>query len=192
MRLLALLIVAATLLTVPTTNAIYIETPLRVTADPAQAQAGDDVGFGVAPANDSAKERFAGKTLRAAYSYDSSENADDATLQSPLPDVTLGDAATASFRWTIPAELDDRNVFVSLYDGEELVGTVHIAVGDAPPMLMATGGPANDDGAIEPDTRETTQDDATPQANDKQAVPGLLTFGALVAIGLAAYALRRR
>ena len=166
----------ALLLLAPGAQAVFIETPLRLTPADAEAQPGDGLAFDVAPTNDSSGAAYAGKTLRVRFTTDA-QSPEQAT-EGDAGTVTLDDKATGAFTWVVPAEVDDLNVILSLMDGEEVVGTAHVRVGDAEPVMYAQGEGLEGGEALagEPEPTPATQKDA----------PG---FTALAILGGAAVAI---
>ena len=154
----ALLLLALTLVLAPTGRAVFIETPLRLTPSSVEADVGDALQFDVAPANDSAAAQYAGRTLTLHYAYDAETEGQQAGGDAGT--VTLDDQGAGRFTWTVPADVDDKNVFLSLMDGDEGVGSAHVRVGDAPPTMFAAGGMENGGGEVveETPTPETQKD----------------------------------
>ena len=186
MHRLALPLLLVCLLAAPSASAVIVETPLTLDADKDAAQVGDAVLVTVAPRNESAARDYASRTLRVQYTYDAAEEGGEGRT-GEAGSVTLDADARGSFTWVVPQEVDDMNVFVVVMDGEETAGSVHVAVGDAPPVMFATGGepPAPETGGEEPP--------ATSPEDAQRGVPFVGgAFAALVAAGAALLLARRR
>ena len=140
--LLAILLLAAA----PGAQAVFIETPLRFSPVDADAEVGDELRFDVAPANDSAAAQYAGRTLQVRYATDA-ESPEQST-RGEAGTVALDGKATGVVTWTVPADVDDKNVLLQVVDGEEVLATAHVRVGDAEPVMYATGGPAGGGGEV--------------------------------------------
>lgn len=125
----------------------------------------------------------------------------DPYVYGTIATVTLTAKSTASTTWTIPAEVDDRNVAIQVLDADgKLLGIAHVAVGDAIPMmyLAMENGPANGeplpaDGAPDgpaagsPETPQGPANEAR-DTNDSKNVPApgaLLALGALAGVAVA-------
>lgn len=192
-------------------EALYIMTPLHATADKPHANVGDDIVVTIVPEpeNETAARDWAGQTVRVHYGYDTMEGAEG--LEEPpagethqrilITDaLTLDEGARGEFRWTVPAEVDDRNVAlqVTAADGT-LLAMANIAVGDAPPMLMAaTGAPdagaeegTPREGAGEPIRSDVVEDEAQDDARSDVPALGALAGLAVLAV-VALVAARRR
>lgn len=188
-------------------DAIYIVTPLTLSPTDVEADVGDALQFDVAPHPDAEGASYAGRTLTVRYGYDPHEAAaneeppsdpdgtvssddappEDASILRDAQTITLDDASKASFTWTVPAEVDDKNVWITLVDEQnESVANANVNVGDAPPRMYALMEGSQGDGAPVQTDAEAVQDDAT---NDVPA-PGVLALA--VGAGLVALALRRR
>lgn len=212
-----LLLVATTLVASGPASAMYMITPLALNASAYDTQVGDLLKFTITPNADHEGPSWAGQTIRVQYNYDPNEGREPASNESPdaavsdgedqaspyvfvdLPGVTLDEKESGAFEWTIPADVDDRNVFVVLLsaDGETLA-SVNVRVGDAAPlmMLMAGNGPTEVEQTPVTDTAAPPADDAAaPQTQDETSannVPALGLGGALVAAGVAVALLARR
>lgn len=199
--LLAVLLIALALLA-PTAHAVYVMTPLRLTPVDSEGDVGDELGFQVEPDPESDRS-YAGATVRLRYEWDPDEGNESAPPDEPTsdadvrrgtgPSVTLDAKGQGTFTWTIPAEVDDRNVALSLIDDAgEAVAFAYLRVGDAEPQFrtMVGGGPG---GAIEPGEHATTPQ-PTGRAEDTTTNDTLAPapFAALAVLALAAIAARRR
>lgn len=121
---------------------------------------------------------------------DSREN--DAYVYATIATLTLSAASTGTFAWTVPVEVDDRNVFVTvLSESGKTLASAHVAVGDAPPIMMAMEG-APDEHVVEDDV--PAADDAARNSDDdaRRSVPAAAPLLVLIAAGLVAVALRQR
>ncbi|HWH08095.1 MAG TPA: hypothetical protein VNX21_02780, partial [Candidatus Thermoplasmatota archaeon] len=107
-------------------------------------------------------------------------------VQGDAATVTLDDASAGSFTWTVPAEVDDRNVLLQVMDGDEPVATAHVRVGDAEPMMHATGGgsPGGPVGGAEPvGEDEPPAEEASGGARESPGFTALaIVGGACVAV----------
>lgn len=220
-RLPLLLGLAAALLLAGPAQAIYVVTALRLDPSSAEGEVGDAITFNATPSEDWDGPSFAGATVTLFWNYDPEEgqhpppedpdapvSSDDQNATDPEPThvereadaVTLDEASRATFTWTIPPEVDDRNVFLTLRDGEgEVLANAHVRVGDAAPMafLMAEGGsdadkaasgePALGEPAGAPAEGDARAGDATRDAPG----PGVLALLAAL-VGGAMVATRRR
>lgn len=208
----AVIATAVLLATASTASAVYVHTPLRLSAPGDHADVGDAVEFTLEPNDDTNVTEWAGRTLRVVYSYDANEGADgsepDASTDSSgmregvvLESLALDDAARATFTWTIPADVQDKNVNIAVVneDGDG-AAFAYLAIGDAPPVMRTTSSPDdgreidNGDGDGEP--LPPASDDEARQSgaadDSSRTVPGLAVGGALVAAGAVAVALARR
>lgn len=183
-------------------SAIYIETPLALEASDREVEAGDVVVFQVRAL--SGAEPYAGATVRVVYAFDANETGegpdgptDSASFQERvlLDRLVLGAKADGTFEWTVPAEVDGRNVdVIILSQGDERLAFEYLAVGDAPPQMriMAGSGPA---GGPEPHLEDADGQDAADgsdrQADARESVPGAGVLGVLALLGGVAL-LRRR
>lgn len=205
------------LLTAAPASAIFIVTPLTLTPSQNEAEVGDEIVFDLGPNEEYDGETdHAGKPVRVQWGYDTSEPSENGTTDEPtseednpyvyrdLANLTLDAQSRASFRWTVPEEVDDENVFVTVLsaDGETLA-SAHIAVGDAEPIMMVMSGPAGgepvEEGGEEPlmngdGPADTSGGDAGEGAADDAArnTPAAGFVAAAAGLGLAAFALRRR
>lgn len=180
--LLAMLLLAAA----PGAQAVFIETPLRLSPTDAEAEVGSEMRFDVAPANDSAAAQYAGRTLQVRYATDA-ESPEQST-RGEAGTVALDDKATGVVTWTVPADVDDKNVLLQVVDGEEVLATAHVRVGDAEPVMYATGGPANGGGQVV-EGGEPLASEPPPGNKDESASPNESPgFTALAILGAAAVA----
>lgn len=178
-------------------QALYVMTPLRISPTDSEGHVGDGLRFDVAPDPES-NVSYAGQTLTIRYEWDPMEGAerssdepvsDDSARHGTSGTVTLDAKGTGSFTWTIPAEVDDRNVGLSLVDDAgEKVAFAYVRVGDAEPQarIMAGGGGAPLEGG-EPLPEPTSQGDASTKGT-----PGAAPLAVAAVVGLAALALARR
>ena len=217
-----LLLVASLMVAGGPATAIYVITPLTMTASANEAQVGDELTFDLAPNPDHEGPSYAGASVRVQYGWDRMEgqhepsenpnetvSSDDETENThevrDLTTVTLDGESRGSFTWTIPEEVDDRNVFVTiLSEKDETLASAHVRVGDAEPMMFALRSGSGAEPAMEgapegtpPATTEGGAEDATTttdEARDEGGndVPGVGLLAAAAAVGLAALALRRR
>lgn len=181
MRRILLATIASLLLVASPASAMMIQTPLVVESDVEHAQVGDDVLFSIHPQNRSEADRYGGRTLRAEYRYDATEDGREAG-HGAVGNATLAADATGSFRWTVPAEANATNVWITLFDGEDVVGTAHLPVGDAPPIMFALGGGPADSGPV---------DEPAAQSSGARTVP-FAGIGLLVAAAVGVALLVRR
>lgn len=134
----AALVVGLLALTAPS-QALFVETPLRLTADKGEADPGQKVNFTVDAANDTAQAQYQGKSVR--VTWENLEGDEGSPKGGEVLASLLLDAkAHATFDWTLPEATRDKNVFVVLWDGSDRLGQAHIRVGNAPPMAFITGG----------------------------------------------------
>lgn len=184
MRAFVFVALLACLSILPVASAVLVEMPLNVTPDRDHAEVGDEVEFTATLANSSWREDLAGRTFRVEATYDGGE---DGATPAPIAvgNVTLDADASGTFRWTIPASVDDKNVFVTILRGEDGLGSAHVPVGDAPPIMFATGGGPADSGPS-----ETTDNDPSPETG--RGIPGPAAALVLVVLGALAWAARRR
>ncbi|HUR69213.1 MAG TPA: hypothetical protein VM370_08200 [Candidatus Thermoplasmatota archaeon] len=193
MRSWMLMIGATTcLLVFPLGSASMVETPLAVEPDPQAAEVGDVVTFHVTLLNASWKDRLAGHTYRVDFTHDGETEGADVTI-GRIGNVSLDEKAEGTFEWTIPAEVDDQNVFVTIMDGDEGIGSAHIAVGDAPPIMFAAGGGPSTVDDVPPAEGGTDASGEEREPTPAKDVPGLgaglLGLATLAAVLLAS---RRR
>lgn len=186
MQRIAFPLLLACLLALPSAAAVIVETPLVLDADRDAAEVGDTVVVAAEPRNESAAREYASRTLRVQYTYDAAEEG-GASRTGEAGTLTLDADGRGSFTWVVPQEVDDMNVFLVVLTGEEeTAGSVHVPVGDAPPIMFATGG--------EPPAPETPAEEPTTSVEgDARGVP--FAGPALVALGVAGAALlaaRRR
>lgn len=160
-------------------SAIFIETPLRLAADQNEVESGDTIRFHVEPATNESREQFADKPVIVRWSpYDENGTAQDPRLL--RDDLILDADARLAFEWLVPAEADDRNVFITIERSEEVLAQTMIVVGDAEPLLMAMSGEA-------PDPRPMERNNAVGDETAKAPGAGiLLALGAVAVVVLAA------
>lgn len=172
--LMGLLATATLLLAAGPASAALLITPLRIETPGGNAvEVGDDKDFTVAPWEEGAAGNWSGKAVRVIW-RDLADEAQTGTIRDAL---TLDEKAAGRFHWTIPAAVDGKNIFVVLLgDKDELLAELHLAVGDAEPVLFNRGGPA-DTGPI----------DQAPQSEGGRTVPGPGALTAVLALaGIAA------
>lgn len=197
MRTLAALPLLATLLlaAAPGAQAVFIETPLHFSPGSADAEVGQELRFDVAPANDSAAAQYAGRTLQVRYATDA--ESPEQSARGEAGTVALDDKAAGVVTWTVPADVDDRNVLLQIVDGEEVLATAHVRVGDAEPVMYATGGPSAGGGEVveggEPLASEPApgNEDESGGAKESPGFTALVLAGG-AAIAVLALGLRRR
>lgn len=188
-------------------QAIYLATPMHLSSDAGQYKVGDEASFTVTPENETVAQEWAGRTLQVRYGYDKnegqgpSEDGEDTYVSSVLlAELKLDEKASATFKWTIPAEVDDRNVDVTLFFGEEAVAFNPIAIGDAEPRMYAMSGPGK--GAAEQGTPPEMESPPADTGSGEEAagepaaktVPGIGMIALVGTLGAAALgvALARR
>jgi hypothetical protein len=171
-------------------QALLIQTPLHLTADRSEAQAGDDVQFRVAPSNESARAAWQGRAVRVVWEVvDTGEGAEGSGAPAGglvREELALDGRAEAAFAWAIPAAADDQNIFVVLQDregGDDRLGQVHLRIGDAPYVAFFMGGPA-DATAATGDVNDTAQGPPSRAPTPGPAVVAIL--GVLVAVAVLA------
>lgn len=204
LRLLAVVALAFAVLA-PTGQAIYIVTPLTLVASAPEAEVGDTLDLDVAPNaehENGTAERWGGRTVHVRYAWDPHEGEEHTTEEPREETRTAGDLALdaegrGTLAWTVPAEVDDRNVHlrVESEDGEFLA-RFDLVVGDAEPMyyLAAETGPAGGGPVVdEPRTPLESGEDAPPGSGDAdRATPGAgLAVVAAAAVAAALVARRR-
>ncbi len=202
------------LATATTADALYIRTPLQVHTDNSEADVGDTLPFNVTATDEEGATAWSGKTVTVRWSYDPNEGSENPPAEDePYPEpvsgtllesLALDEKATATFTWTVPAEVDNKNVAIRLEDETgELLAIQHIAIGDAVPMMMIamtgpggelpeqtnseTDTPANPDGVQNDDTPTEKTDTAKPRS-----VPSIGVLALVGAIGLLALVANRR
>lgn len=204
--ILAVIAAAALLATAAPADAVYIETPLVIEAPDDHAEVDDTIEFtiGPNPNNASAQEQWAGKTVNVRYSYDKNEGQDGHHGDEPvsnqgytegtiLDGLTLDEKARGTFTWTIPSEVDDRNVNIFLEeDGhDERLAFAYLAVGNATPMMHAMSGPSDGEPEIGPEDKES-HDDAVSDTNEAAGIAAAGLLGTLALAGVAVALVRRR
>lgn len=222
------LLVAAMLALSAHASAVYTITPLRLQASANEGEVGDEIAFDLSANPDHEGPSYAGQTVTARYSYDphegehqasedpeapvsnesSGEESDSPYVHADITQVALDEKSSGAFVWTIPAEVDDRNVFIVILSADnETLASSHVRVGDAEPMMFtmqegAPGSPEPVTGDAEPadGSGETLTPSPSPtptpeesEGNDTPAL-GLVATLAAVAAGAAglAHARRRR
>lgn len=174
-RALMLIALAALLAAAPPASAVFIETPLRILADPQHPNVGDKVTFEVSPWNESTRKAWAGRTV----GFEVADH--EGGHRERLFDVTLDDKAAASFSWTIPSSRDKENLIVSLVASKERLAFAHVPVGEAEPIAFTMGGGGS----------EQVLDDATPSP-PPAPTPGPPFVAVALAAFAAALAMRRQ
>lgn len=174
----------ACLLFVPFVSAVLVQTPLAVSPSKRDPAVGAEVTFAVTLQNQSAKAQFAGRTFPVQFTHDASTEGADPVVGN-VGNVTLDANAAGTFRWTVPASAQDKNVFVTVLDGNETLGTAHVAVGNAPAIMFAEGGGAG------PVANESAG--PTPTPSSARSVPmGGLVLVVLSVVGSALLLRSRR
>lgn len=121
--------------------------------------------------------------------------AEDPYTYATIATLTLGASSTGTAAWTVPAEVDDHNVFVTvLSESGDTLASAHIAVGDAPPIMWAAMEGAPDDTKVVEDTPPADRDDAGGESADDtgRVVPAAAPVAALAAVAALALLARRR
>lgn len=195
----ACLLVIALLGILPTADALYIRTPLTLNADETQADVGDSVTFriGTDPENASAASDWGGKNVVIAYTWDPNEGdpspeAESTTSRTVVdPALALANDATATFTWTVPEEVRDRNVEITVQsNGGDLLAVYPMVIGNAEPrMRIAASGPSGEQPV------ETPLESGAPPtgpATETNNVPGFAPLALGIAVVGAALLLARR
>lgn len=200
------LIAGSLLLATGPASAVYVERPLRLDSHDVEFEVGDTAHFTVRAENETTAAEWAGRTVSVHYAYDANEGDEQSTHNDPdastdnsgwtqkvlLESLALDQNAEAAFEWIVPEEVDDRNVNILLLDDEgEVLALLHVAVGDATPMMYTTGAP--DDGR-EIDTGNQGEPEPAADSEDDTVRESPMP-GALVAVALAGAAVvvaRRR
>lgn len=152
-RLLLASLVVGALVAAPAASALYVVTPLKIRISDNAPEVGDAVTLTLLR-DPEYKENtsLAGRTVTVRYSYDPNEGEENSTppaegeatsVTRDIGTVTLDAKEGGTLAWTIPAELDRHNAFLTAVDenGEDVgVGYSPVAVGDAPPMMMIMAG----------------------------------------------------
>lgn len=199
----ALIVGVALLAAAAPSQAIYMETDLLIDPQDSEADPGDNVTFTIRPSPnvDDAKQKWGGKTVKLRFSYDKNETPhdgpDEATSNEgyttrDIVEIKLDGEAGGSYTWTVPEEVDDRNVevFLQSADGERLASG-YLNVGDAEPLMrIASSGPG--DAEPEPATEidEGASDDEAQQ--EEASALGLVALSVAIGAVVAAVAVRRR
>ncbi len=176
------------------TQAIYIATPLTLDPKHSASEPGEDVGFTVGPSpdNESAREDWAGKTVKARFGYNPNEGSDSDHADSDMDyvlgeigTITLDDKAAGAFTWTVPAEVDGKNVdvFLESDDGERLA-FAYLAVGDAPPVMRTMAGGAEDPERLDSEAPGVADDNAENGEAPSPGIAALMVFLAAAAVGM--------
>lgn len=173
------LVAVALLAAAPTTGALYIVTPLSLSGGDGHADVGDEVDLVVAPNSEhenGTADKWAGRTIVLKYGWDPAEGTDrsegDETEHTwetrVIGEITLDAEGKGAFTWTVPADVDDRNIVLTVGPAEgDPYAYLDMAIGDAEPMyrLAASTGepvetPMEEDTGGEPP--QESQDDARP------------------------------
>jgi len=169
-------------LAVPT-SAMLVETPLRLAADDKEPDNRQNIKFQVGATNDTTRDQLAGKDVIVRWAvYDENGSAQEQTIL--RDDLVLDGEARLDFTWTLPAEADDRNLFVTIERGEELLAQVHLAVGDAEPMLMLMS-------EMGPEDAEPSDGIEEEEHSEPANVPGLGIIAAVLGLALVGIGARR-
>lgn len=198
--IIALIAAFGLLSTAAPADAIYIETPLVLEGQD-HADVGDDIDLTAGPNqnNESAKDDWAGKTVKVRYSYDKNENhqggadaptSNEGYTEGDIGTITLDAKAAGTIRWTVPAAVDDRNVHIFLEDDAgERVAFTFVGIGDAEPMMRLASSSGPMDG--EPELGDASSSgDIEEEAGEASAL-GLVSVLALGALALVGVARRR-
>lgn len=179
-----IVVAIAALALLPGAQAIYIQTPLQLSSDAPQTNVGVTVNFTIGPDTDDA-QAWAGKSVRVEYAFPG--EGEDYIVR-PITDLTLDADVKGAFSWTIPSEVDNKNVDVRVMSGEDLLAVTNVGVGESAPIMYATGGGPADSG--QPLTNEEGQE----TTNDEPArnAPGIALVGGLLAVAFVALAMRRK
>lgn len=180
-----------------TASAMYVITPLRIEASHAEAEPGDIIDLTLERDPEHEGRSLAGETVLVRFGYDRNEPRENEThsgesdwVYVDIGRVTLNDKSAGALSWTIPAEVDDHNAFLTvLDDAGQTLGSTHVRVGDATPMMFALRA-GTDKGAVQEET-PAPDVEADTQATSDVPAPGLV----LGVVALAAVALlvsRRR
>lgn len=170
-------------------SAMYVITPLRIEASHAEAEPGDIIDLTLRPEQDYEGESLAGKSVLVRFGYDRNEPVEgqEHTGESDfvyvdIGRVTLNDNSAGALSWTVPAEVDDRNAFITVLDeAGETVGSTHVRVGDASPIMFALASGTKG----EPVQEGGPEVQADTQAESDVPAPGLVAgVGALAAVAL--------
>lgn len=192
-----LLLVAALALSGPA-SAMYIVTPLHLTASDNAVEVGDKVDFTLAPGeNETEAKAYYGRTVRVVVSYDPYESAGEPdsprgdgewARETIVESLVIDDEGRATFSYTIPEKLDDKNLGILVEDAEgKIVAQADVSVGDAPPMMRAL---ASESGPAE--VGEEPSPEPAVDEPSQQNVPGAGILALAAAVGVLALALRRR
>lgn len=197
------------LLALPAAGALYVYTPLQLHTENHEVDVGDKVDFRVQPdpENETARTTWAGKSVKVVYSWDPNEGnraPEDETPRSravAVESLALGPDAKATFTWTVPEEVRDRNVDVTVESMEgEMLAVIPMVVGNAEPLMRVASGPA---GGGQPQPVETPMEQGNPDsgapptqesggADDTRNVPGAAPVLFALAVGAAALLVARR
>lgn len=188
---LALVLMLGVALAAAPAHALYVMTPLRLTPTDSEGNVGDKLAFHVSPDPES-NVSYAGQTLTLRYTWDpneGSESSEAAAREGTGPQVALDAKGEADLTWTIPAEVDDRNVGLSLIDGAgEAVAFAYVRVGDAQPQMRTMAG----SGGMPPASEIPEENAPSPhvEPTPEKAVPGAALAVTLGALALASVARR--
>lgn len=199
----AIVIGVALLAAAAPSQAIYIETALKLEPSQHEADVGDDVDFTIRtnPDVEDAKDYWADKTVKLRFSYDKNEGqqqndpdaptSNDGFTTRTIAELVLDADARGSFTWTVPAEVDARNVEVFLEgpDGDRL-GFDYLLIGDAEPMMRITSAPG--DMEPEPGQEFGHEDDAEDADAEEASALGLIALTLALGAVIAGVAVRRR
>ncbi len=192
-------------------TAAKMEAPLALETDTDHAEVGDVILLTISTARDETQPQWAGQGVHLAFEYDMNEDRFTTnpegqtawTRESIVTDIGLNDDATATYAWTVPQNLQDRNVMLLVVSATDEVLTYRLLpVGNPEPIMLASStssGPnepvPNQETAEENEqVYETQTDIPNPKAPTKNAVPmigALGLVGAVVAVA-AMHARRHR
>lgn len=204
-------LLAGLALLAPPASALYLATPLVLHPSASEANVGDTVTFRIEPINESAQRAWAGKSVQLVYAWDANQPSPGNATSSDAPPaeekpmrksagspILLDANATATATWTIPAEVDDKNVFMVLESPEgEQLAQADLAIGDAEPMArIAASGP----GSPEPVRNDAEESGELPSGTPAPTTTGgadardtpLAPIAALAALAIAGLALATR
>ena len=177
-------------------DAAFIITPLQVTSEPSEPANRQQVRLTIDATNQTSQDAWKDRTIKVAWEVVDAENgAASGTIRDEL---RLDGKAHATLDWTVPAEADDRNIFVVLWSGDERLGQAHLRVGDAEPMAFTLGGPGGDepvnvdDGAKDPGTDGSTDRTGGEAQRGDNRTPGFAGILALAGLGAVALLVARR
>ncbi len=199
----ALIVGVALLTAAAPSQAIYIETDLLIDPPDSEADKGDNVTFTIKPNPnvEDAKQKWGGQTAKLRFSYDKNETpnagpdeatSDEGYTTRDIAEIVLDDEARGEYTWTVPQEVDDRNVavFLEAADGERLAFG-YLNIGDAEPMMrIASSGPGDAEPEPAPGNGEEAAEDEAQEQEEASAF-GLVALTLAISAVVAAVAVRR-